>query len=222
MPRRNLDQQHSIVEAAHEYNIMLDSREIFLHGEVGEDLSKGFLTNLQILLSRTDEAPITIHQFGLGGDWCSGVAIFDAITLCPCPIVFVCHGIAASMSSIIPMACSQREQAYCINMPNCDWLIHDGTTGIMQDMTHKQAQSWSEWEKRLKEDTLDWYTLSCSEGEVYKNRSDKQIRASIKQKLDSKEDWWLTAREAVEHGFADAILGDEGFASLKEIRSEFI
>ena len=221
--RRNLDQQHSIVEAVHSYGIILDSREIFISGEVdGEGLlGNYFLANMRILLSRSTTDPIIIHQHSLGGDWSCGMMVYDSITSCPCPIIFVCHGLAASMGSIIPMACVEHGNAYRINMPNCDWLIHDGTTDISDGLTIKQSKSWAKWEDRTRNTMMDWYLSACKNGDFYAGKTDRQIKAYIKKQLDNKEDWWLSARESVQHGFADAVLGDEGYESISVIKDSF-
>lgn len=221
--RRTLDQHHSIIEAAHDYGIMLDGRELFYYGEVDGDgeLGNHFLTNMRILISKSSTKPIIIHQHSLGGDWACGMMIFDAVVTCPCPIVFVCHGLAASMGSIIPMSCIQHPDAYIINMPNCDWLIHDGTTGILPSLTYKQSRSWGEWEKRTRDIMINLYVKACRRGKFHKGRSEKQIKAYIKRQLDSKEDWWLTPEEAVEHGFADAVLGDKDFETIQVIKGHW-
>lgn len=221
--RRSLDQQHSIVEASHCYGVILDTREIFIYGEVDDigEMGNQFVTNMRILLSRDMFKPIVIHQHSLGGDWSTGMMVYDSILTCPCPIIFICHGIAASMGSIIPMACISHGNAYVINMPNCDWLIHDGTTGINESLTLKQAKSWALWEDRTSKTMREWYVKACKRGEVFEGKTDGQIRAKLKSKLNSDEDWWLTAREAVEYGFADAVLGDKHFESIRAIKEHW-
>lgn len=216
---RTLDEKHSIIQAAHDFCVMLGTREIFLHGGPDEDgvLGDKFLKNMRILESHSKTKPIIIHQYSVGGDWCCGMTIFDAIASCPCPILFVCHGLAASMGSIIPMACVSHWSAYRVNMPNCSWLIHDGTTDISTGLTIKQSQSWGQWELETRKQMMDFYTAACVNGSHFKDKTEKQVRASIKRHLDSKEDWWLSAREAVEFGFADAVLGDEGFENIPHI-----
>lgn len=220
--RRSLDQQHSIVEAAHGYGVILDTREIFLYGGVDEEgiLGNQFITNMRILLSKSHSQPIVIHQHSLGGDWACGMMIFDSIKTCPCPIIFICHGIVASMGTVIPMACIGRED-YIISMPNCDWMIHDGTTGIHSGLTMKQARSWASWEERVSKSMREWYVEACSKGEKFEGKSRSQIRAKIKSKLDADEDWYLSPREAVEYGFAHAVLGDEGFESVESIKKHW-
>ena len=218
MTKRTLDQAHSAVEAAHCYNILLDSREIFVHGETDEwgDMGDSFLKNLRILLSRNAIDPIVIHQHNLGGDWACGMMLRDAIATCPVPIVFICHGIAASMGSIIPMGCHRHKDAYVINMPSADWLLHEGYTDI-GGLTMKQARSWAKWEDRITVEMFDWYVEAFKKGSKCEGWSDTRVRNLITKQLQIREDWWLSAREAVEYGLADAVMGDEGFESVETI-----
>jgi len=222
MPKITLDQAHCVVEAAHEYNVILNSREIFIHGETDEggDMGDSFLKNLRILLGRDSVKPIVIHQHNTGGDWACGMVIRDAIATCPVPIVFICHGIAASMGSIIPMGCHKHSDAYVINMPSADWMLHEGYTEI-SGCTMKQARSWHDWEERTNKDMLEWYVLALKKGERCEGWSDNKIKSHIVKKMLMKEDWWLSAREVVESGLADAILGDKGFESVEDILSHW-
>lgn len=221
--RRSLDQQHSIVETGHSYGIILDSREIFLNGEVDTEgvLSNKFLTNIRILTSKSKTEPIIIHQHSLGGDWSCGMMIYDSIRYCPCPIIFICHGIAASVGSVIPMACISHGNSYIINMPNCDWLIHDGTSGVGSGLTIRQAKSWVDWEENNLKIMREMYVEACCRGEAFKGKNKSQIRSKIKSKMNSDEDWWLSARDAVYYGFADAVIGDHGFESIDSIKEYF-
>ena len=222
--RRSLDQQHSIVAAGHDYGIILDSREIFIYGETDMEGEMGttFVTSMRILLGRSTTEPIIIHQHNLGGDWCCGMMIYDMMVTCPCPIIFMCHGLAASMGSIIPMACVAHDDCCIVNMPNCSWLIHDGTTDIHPGLTIKQAKSWAGWEDKTRVVMMDWYVTACKRSSLHKNKSDKAIRNFIEKKMNENEDWWLTAREAVDQGFANAVLGDEGYETINKIKAQFV
>ena len=120
----------------------------------------------------------------------------------PCKIIFICHGISASMGSIIPQAADVR-----ITMPNCDWLLHEGYTDIDSGLTHKQAISWAQWEQKVYDIMMEIYVESS------------KIQASrIKSMFSKREDWWISAEEAVENGFADALLGDKKYKSINSIK----
>ena len=51
------------------------------------------------------------------------------------------------------------------------------------------------------------YVEKCKKSIYYKGKKDHQIKSILKRKLDAKGDWFMTAEEAVEHGFADAMDG---------------
>ena len=102
---------HSYISEAHDHDIIISSREIFLHGPIEDGEHSGIdspktnksLKNLQILDSINNN-PIVIHQQSIGGEWESGMMIYDAIQQSPSSFIFICHGVAASMGSIIPQA----------------------------------------------------------------------------------------------------------------------
>ena len=100
----------AIIAEAHDSGIIASTREIFLHNYFEEEdpgidyrASTKFLTNLRILEGQNHK-PIIIHQHSTGGEWHAGMAIYDAIKGSPCSFIFICHGICASMGSIIAQA----------------------------------------------------------------------------------------------------------------------
>lgn len=223
MSLRNRDRVSKgyIVDEMHRFSILLESREIFLHGHVDNDeedpgveyrMANNFLKNM-LLLSRIDNSkPIVIHQHSVGGNWTEGMMMYDAIETCTAPVIIVTHGIAASMGSIVPQAADLR-----ISMPNCWWLIHDGYTDI-NGQVMRQAKSWAEWEERTGKQMMDIYAGVCANSEMFSGKSDVQIKNFIKKTLEKKEDWWLSSEEAVSHGFADAVWGTEGYETLEAIK----
>ena len=128
--------------------------------------------------------------------------MYDNIKRSKCHITIYTHGVAASMGSIIPQAADHR-----ITMPNCCWLIHRGTTGIGNHLTRNQTKSWAAWEEHSDDRMFNIYVEKCKKSIYYKGKKDHQIKSILKRKLDAKGDWFMTAEEAVEHGFADAVDG---------------
>lgn len=99
----------------HDTSLIMESREIFLRGGSSQDepainhiVAEKFLINLRIL-EQSGKDPVIIHQQTVGGDWHSGICIYDAIKNSPCKFVFICHGICASMGSIIAQAPFNKE-----------------------------------------------------------------------------------------------------------------
>ena len=219
--KKGRNQKHDIIEEVHSYNLFLDTREIFLHGEEDHEncdsgvdfkMCNRFLKNIKILEAAGDD-PIIVHQHSIGGDWAEGMMIYDLIINCNCHIIFIMHGTACSMGSIIPQAADTR-----IIMPNCTFMIHDGSSGI--DGTYKQIQSNARLEEQMRDIMLDIYGGVCVNGHFFqKEQADiKKTKQYIINKMNEKEDWWLFAREAVAHGFADAVFGDDGYENIDNIK----
>ena len=223
---RNSNKLHSNISEAHDNDIIVASREIFLHGYIEDNEDSGidgkqsnrFLKNLHILES-INHTPIIIHQHSTGGEWESGMMIYDAIQQSAAPFIFICHGIAASMGSITVQ--SVYKKGLRLTMPNCYWLIHEGEHAI--DGTVKQVQSYLEFSKLIKSHMYNIYSEVCFEtGERFKDMSKAKTKAFIRRKLESKEDWWLTAEEAVAHGFVDGIIGSEKYRSIIDIKKHLV
>jgi ATP-dependent protease ClpP protease subunit len=66
---------------------------------------------------------------------------------------------------------------------------------------------------------LDIYTKKCAKGNFFKNNNKYKTPVSIKnfirKNIDRKGDWYMTAEEAVDYGFADAVLGQKGYENIE-------
>jgi len=209
------------ISEAHDNGIIVATREIFLHNPFEEEdpgldyrTATKFLTNLRVLEADNSQ-PIVIHQYSTGGEWHAGMAIYDAIKQSPCNFIFICYGICASMGTVIAQAVLNK--GLRISMPNCDWLIHEGSCAV--EGTYKQAFSMYELEKIILERSYEIYTEACEEtGKHFVGSKNNAAKRFIKKQLNSKEDWWISPKEAVYYGFADGIFGENDFSSLEEIR----
>lgn len=201
---------NNIIEEVHDYCIDINNRQIYLHDNVKEESDDGidfrvatrFIKNMAML--EPSGEPIIIHQLSHGGLIDSGFAIYDCIANSQCHITVVCHGFAMSMGTIIPQAADER-----VAMPNCTFMFHEGWQHISG--THKQVQSWSSAGKKARDKMLDIYAERCRVGPAFEGKTVKQIRSSIQRALDQKEDWVLTASEALHYGFIDKILDKKEF-----------
>jgi len=226
MTSRNNRTLHSSVSEAHDNDLIVSTREIFLHGYMDEEedsgidgrLSNRFLKNLRILESMNAN-PIIIHQHSTGGEWESGMMIYDAIQQSAASFIFVCHGMAASMGSLIPQAAYKK--GIRLTMPNCYWLIHEGEQEISG--TVKQVQSYYELSRVSKSHMYDIYTTVCvGSGDHFKGMSKSKTRNYIRRKLESKEDWWLTAQDAVKYGFVDGMVGSTKYKSIMDVKKGLV
>ena len=186
-----------VIFSLHEYGINPRSREIYLgswEGNVEEEpgvdyrMALQFIRNITFLTQQTHDE-IVIHQCSIGGEWEYGMAIYDAIRTCPCHVTMICYGHSRSMSSVTLQAADQR-----VLMPSCMFMVHHGT--IYMSDTYKGAESYMQYAKRDTDTMMEIYTNRCT-------LSSRQILA----KLDKKQEWYMSAKEAVEHGFADEVHG---------------
>ena len=216
-PKQSLDD----LECLGESSVLTSSREIFLYShydgseEAGIDYrcANKFLMNLRYLESLNSD-PVIVHQSTIGGDWNYGMMIYDAIKESACKFVFISHGICASMGTLIIQ--SVKDKGVRVTMPNCDWLIHEGTTGLSG--TYKQLSSQYEYEKRILDKMYDVYTgVVGGKGSFFQDMTKPSIKKFLKRKFTSKEDWYLDAPESVAYGFADGVIGQKGFESIEKI-----
>ena len=192
----------------HTNDIDVENRVIYLHGvepiegeEPGVDyrMSSKFIKNMNILTMMSHD-PIYIHMNTVGGEWSYGMAIYDAIMLCPCEVTIVAYSWARSMSSIIFQAADHR-----VIMPNACFMVHWGTSYVSGH--YMAVRSGVEFDAKTEKTMLDIYAKNCVNGPYFTkaNMSLQQVSDYIEDKITRKSDWWLTAEEAVEYGFADRI-----------------
>jgi len=222
--RRNISQRSELIYDAHNFGLILDTREIFISPSettlmIDWDTARQFLLNLQILNSISSD-PILVHLVSCGGSWDYAMGIFDAIEhsntdpkLANVSTLSYAH--ARSMSSIIPQAAHHR-----VIMPTAYFMMHDGTYG--DEGTVKTVFSGVDYYKKVANPRMiDIYVQKCKDGEKFKNWDEEKIRDEIEKQIAYKDDVYLTAREAVEWGLMDAVLGDPGFENVKQLKVDY-
>lgn len=216
--RRTISQKSGLVHDVHEYSINWDTRELYLHAYLGRDeseevderMAQQLIKNLTFLsYLNTNRDPIVIHMMTCGGDWNYGMAIYDAIEACRCPVSILAYGHARSMSSIILQSADYR-----VLMPNVEFLIHFGTYGNEGNWTSMESEH--EQYQKAQSLMLDIYTEKAKNGQFFINKkwSFKRIKKYFDDTMKTKQEWYMTPREAIEYGLADAILGDEGYENI--------
>lgn len=196
--KNNLD-----IEAIHNNNVDIDQRIIYFSPESDEVDHKSaiqFLKNLDILnFLGTDD--ITLKIVSNGGDWSYGMAIFDGIKNSKSTVVSESYGQSVSMSSIIPQACYKR-----LISNHCDFMVHYGTYSDSGDFI--RVHSALEYTQNLNEKMVKIYIDRMKTGKFYKDEkmTSTKLTKFLKDKLNQKTDWWMSAEESVYYGFMDEIL----------------
>ena len=206
----------------HSYGLDVKNRELYLHGYVGntdEDpgveyrMAAQFYKNIR-LLDSINKDPIIIHMLSVGGEWDSGMAIYDAMSLCESYITTVAYGQASSMSSIILQAADKR-----VMTPNAHFMAHYGSVDCGGD--HLSAHNYAKVDKKNTETMIDIYADGCVKGKYFKEHytdiTEEKVRNYLKRKLKD-GDWYLDANEAVYYGFADCVLDTRKCKNIESLK----
>lgn len=168
----------------------LEQRKIFLWGGVDDASAKDIVEKLLYLESDAPGKEITFYINTPGGSITAGMAVYDTMKLISSPIKVVVTGMAASMGSIL--LCG-AEKGNRFLYPHSRVLIHQplisGQMIAVAVDIHIQAQEM----ERLRDELNA--ILAESSGQPLE-----------KIEKDTDRDFYMTAKEAIEYGLADAII----------------
>lgn len=181
------------IDRLFDYDLHLETRTIFItdredeDGGVGPGMADRLIKSLHILTAQDSQKPIQIILNSQGGSWYDGMAIYDAIRMCPCPVTIEVFGSCMSMATVILQAGDER-----VIHPNATFLVHDGT-----DYFEGEAKNFEAWGRNSKKIRNRMY-------EIYAESSGRDI--GFWQKKCS-SDFIIGADEVVALGLADRIAG---------------
>ena len=168
----------------------LESRKVFLWGEVSDRSARDLTEKLLYLENSNPGKDITFYINSPGGSITAGMAIFDTMQLISSPITVVVTGMAASMGSILLCGATKGQRFL---YPHSRVLIHQPLiTGRMQATAVDINIQAQEMEK-LREELNG--ILSRTSGQPLE-----------KIQKDTDRDFYLNASEAIEYGLADEIV----------------
>lgn len=169
--------------------------EVDIHDEIGAwgVTAKDFMAQLRGL-GPVQNIKLSLHS--PGGDVFDGIAIYNALKSNPARVTGQIQGIAASMASVIAMACDE------LVMPRNAFLMIHNPSGMV----------WGE-SSDMKEmaDLLD--KLRGSLVKAYADKTGLPDDDIIKM-MD--EETWLDGEEATEMGFCDAVLDEVKLAAIAD------
>lgn len=222
---------HSIINSTndsmylmHEYNILPDKREIFLHSFIDGADDSGVDYRSSVVLQKNiryltlgSNDPILIHMNMPGGDWEDCLSIFDTIKLSSAKTAILGYGKLQSSSGVIFQSPNLR-----IMMPNATLLIHYGTISL--DSEHSKAAASSvQWNEKETDKMVDIFVQRCLKSPIAKEKKWKNsshiIKKHLMSQISNKCDWILDAEEAVYYGFADGIFGSKKYPDIESIKS---
>ena len=173
-------------------DVLLRSRKIFLVGEVNDESCNTLIKELLYMESEDDTKPITLYINSPGGEVTSGLAVYDTIRLMKSPVTAVVTGIAASMGSIIFLACDSDKR---LMLPSSKVMIHDCSWG-RREMGGKKPFEIEQELNQLKGTNERLVSIIAE-------RTGKTMEEIAEV---TKYDSYFSAEEAIEFGLASGIV----------------
>jgi len=221
MIQKTKDNIEQLVNDIHNHDVNLYDREVYIHGYYKGDsedsglidwrVSTTFIKNLR-LLDVISNDPILIHLQSEGGDWGSGMAMYNAIEHTKSYVIMLAYGETCSMAPIIFQSADFR-----VLMPDSLIMIHYGSIG-MDEMSSVAVKSMVDVNEAASKKMLQIFAEKAIKSKFFKGKSHKQVESYIDKKLKEKHDWYMTAEEAVEMGFADTILGSGSYHHIDDLK----
>lgn len=179
----------------------LKERKLFMVGEVDDESVNVLIKKLLYLESVDDEAPIYLFINSPGGSVSDGLALYDTIKLMKAPVTAVVTGIAASMGSIILVACD-KDRRYML--PNSRIMIHDASYGGKRSiggMKPHEIQQEVDQLSKINDKLVNILAKGCG----------KTVKEVAKV---TKNDTFFDAEEAIKFGLAGGVIDSDTLNSL--------
>lgn len=165
---------------------MLESRIVFLSGEIDSNLANYVVMQL-LMLDSINHDDIYLYINSPGGSVSDGLAIIDTMNHIKSDVQTIAIGTAASMAAVI---LSNGTKGKRFALENTNILIHQIMGGVQGQATDIEIAY--RHIANLKDKLLD--ILSHNTG-----------TKKEKIKEDSDRDYWLNSREAIKYGLIDAL-----------------
>jgi HK97 family phage major capsid protein len=161
--------------------------EIQILGQIGPEMWGGIDANMvAVALKAIGRAPLRVVLNSPGGDAIEGIAIYNLFAEHPAKVTMHVVGEAASAGSVIAMAGDRIEMGEASLM-----MIHEGMGIVMG-----RADDMDEMSAFLR-------MVNGVVAELYANRSGQKLDDVLSM---MKNETWMSAKDAVEKGFADVAL----------------
>ncbi|WP_424494897.1 ClpP family protease [Salinimicrobium sp. GXAS 041] len=167
-------------------NTLLDTRKVFLWGQVDEKSAKHVIERMLFLDAQSNDE-IEFYISSPGGYVTSGFAIYDTMLSLNSPVSTICSGLAASMASILLSAGTKGRRFV---QPHAKVMIHQPSGGAQGQASNIEIQAAEIL--KIKEQSARILAENC--GQDY----EKILK-------DFNRDYWMDASESLEYGIVDAI-----------------
>jgi len=182
------------------YSRLLKDRIIMLNGAVEDGMSNSIIAQLLFLESDDSNKDISLYINSPGGLVTAGLAIYDTMQFIKPDVKTIVMGQAASMGSFLAQAGAKGKRYV---LPESRTMIHrvsSGTPGTrgsvhVQELEFEDARRHFEESKKINQRLTELYVRHNTAGKTYEELFETM-----------KFDTFLSAKEAVDNGFADKIV----------------
>lgn len=179
------------------------NRNLYIMGDINSDTGVAVENMIrfynqvdkQLDIEKENRIPIKIWINSWGGDLQAGFTTCDAILLSETPVITINQGQSASAAALIFLTGHQR-----LAFPNSYLMLHEGSIGVRQIDAHKF------------ETLSDFYKVQ--RGLLKKIIIQRSGMTEEDYNSHSKDDWWMSAGEALELHMVDKIIDKELYQSL--------
>ena len=173
------------------YSLLLKERIVFLGTPIADPVANLIVAQLLYLEREDPDRPISMYINSPGGVISSGLAIYDTMQMIKPEVSTVCHGMAASMATVL-LCGGAKGKRYAL--PSSTIHMHQALGGAQGQATDIEIAAKEILRLQDKLRTI----LSTQTGQTYE-----------KIAQDSDRDYYLTSDQAVEYGLIDEILGSD-------------
>ncbi len=182
--------------------MLLENRVIFLVGEINHVSASRTIMQMLYLQSIKRDQDINFYINSPGGVVDDTLALYDIMKFLNCDVATYCIGRAESGGSILFAAGTKGKRFI---LPNAKIMIHQPFGGVYGQTSDIEIQA----EEILKtKDTLNGIL----------SRLTGQPKERIEE--DSERDKFFTARESVDYGLADEVIGSEADATAAQANAD--
>lgn len=185
------------------------------HLEPGEEpgvehsMADRFEINMGILREINSERNILVMLSSDGGNLVHGLKIFSAIAYSPNPVTVLATYDATSATSFIPLAADRF-----VMRPPARYMIHKGQYSVSG--TQELVTTYEKERVRSLTRMLDIYVSRLHAQGKFHRWGRKKIAQLLLRRMEQSLDMWLSARQAVQEGFADDVF-DGDWGALRQV-----
>jgi ATP-dependent Clp protease protease subunit len=167
-------------------SLAYNDRNIFISGEISANTWDGFSQVFTAL--EKEKGPITIIINSQGGSLWDGMAMYDLIRASKNHTTIIGHGLVMSAATMIMQAANKR-----LLGANSNFMIHESRQGLSNEF--KEMDLHQQYQEAVRGNNI-----------IYKVLAERSIYTVEEVKTLCQRDYFMSAKEAVKQGFADAIV----------------